>query len=204
MPTERAPRDDFLTAAEHIRKLMAIADEIDELIPCGWLSKEEAAQVRAIPEFLFRCVLDEHPLVRTLRESIASLLTIFDEPEVAAVTWENARIVWAQEALKQTQPKSDPQKLETALGHINVLLGIIRGFDEGEECKHLVLGHDEDIADAVTFVRAHAKPDPSDERPFTVIGFTSVDEMIDYLRNQQEQPDPSCDYGDEDEDWIVP
>ena len=53
---------------------MAITDKIDELIPCGWLSKEEAAQLRAIPEFLFRCVLDEHPLVRTLRDSVASLL----------------------------------------------------------------------------------------------------------------------------------
>jgi hypothetical protein len=38
MPNERAARDDLLAAAEHIRKLMAIADEIDELIPCGWLS----------------------------------------------------------------------------------------------------------------------------------------------------------------------
>ena len=37
MPSERAARDNFLTAAEHIRKLMAITDEIDELIPCGWL-----------------------------------------------------------------------------------------------------------------------------------------------------------------------
>ena len=43
MPSDRAARSDFL-AAEHIRKLMSITDEIDELIPCGWLSKEEAAQ----------------------------------------------------------------------------------------------------------------------------------------------------------------
>ena len=56
----------------------------------------------------------------------------------------------------------------------------------------------------MTFVRAHAKPDPPDDRPFTVVGFTSVDEMIDYLRNHQEQPEPGSDYGDEDEDWIVP
>ena len=122
MPSERAAHDDFLAAAEHIRKLMAITDKIDELIPCGWLSSEEAASLRAIPDFLFRCVLDEHPLVCMLRDSIASLLTIFDEPEVAAVVWENARIVRAREVLEQTRPASDQQKLETAVGHINVLL----------------------------------------------------------------------------------
>ena len=68
MPSERSARDDFLCAAEHIRKLMAVIDDIDELIPCGWLSKEQAAQIRAIPEFLVRCVLDERPLVRMLRD----------------------------------------------------------------------------------------------------------------------------------------
>ena len=204
MPSARAPRDDFVVAAEHIRKLMAITDEIDELIPCGWLSSVEAAQLRVIPEFLFRCVLDESPVVRVLRDSVASLLTIFDEPEVAAVIWENARIARAREVLERTMPASDQQKLETAVVHINVLLDIIRRLDEGEECKQLVERHDEDITDAVAFVTAHAKTDPPDGQPYTVVGFTSVDEMIDYLREQQEQPDPGSDYGDEDEDWLVP
>ena len=183
---------------------MAITDKIDELIPCGWLSQEEAAHLRAIPDFLFRCVLDEHPLVRMLRDSVACLLTIFEKPEVAAVIWENARIARAREVLEQTAPASDQQKLETAVGHINVLLDIILGLDEGEECKQLVLGHGEDIAEAMDFVWAQAKPDPPADRPFTVVGFTSVDEMIAYLRDQQEQPDPSSDYGEEDEDWLVP
>ena len=62
MPSDRAARDDFLAAAEHIRTLMSITNEIDELIPCGWLSKEAAEQLRAIPKFLLRCVLDEHPI----------------------------------------------------------------------------------------------------------------------------------------------
>ena len=53
MPRERAARKDFLVAAVHIRRLMAITDEIDDLIPCSWLSSEEAAQLRAVPEFLF-------------------------------------------------------------------------------------------------------------------------------------------------------
>ena len=139
MPNERAARDDFLAAAEHIRKLMAIADEIDELIPCGWLSQEEVAQIRAIPEFLVQCVLDESPLVRMLRDSIAALLTIFNEDRVAAVIWENDRIVRAREVLERTKRASDQQKLESALGHINLLLNIIRGLDEGEECKQPVL-----------------------------------------------------------------
>ena len=204
MPSERAPRDDFLAAAEHIRMLMAITDEIDELIPCGWLSTEESAKLRAIPDFLFRCVLDDRPLVRLLRDSLASLLTIFDEPEVAAVIWENDRIAAAREALKQTQPPSHQQKLETAVGHIKSLLGILHALDEGDECNQLVLSHNEDIVLATAFVRAHAKPDPPDEQPYTVIGFTSVDEMIAYLRNQQEQPEPGSDYGDEDEDCLVP
>ena len=56
-------------------------------------------------------MLDESPLVRTLRDSIASLLTIFDEPEVAAVIWENVRVVRAREVLEQTAPTSDQQKL---------------------------------------------------------------------------------------------
>ena len=68
----RAARDDFLAAAEHIRKLMSITDEIDELVPCGWLSKERAGQLREIPKFLFRCVLDDNPCVRTLRDSLSS------------------------------------------------------------------------------------------------------------------------------------
>jgi hypothetical protein len=42
MPSERAARDDFLTAAEHIGSLMSITDEIYELLPCGWLAREEA------------------------------------------------------------------------------------------------------------------------------------------------------------------
>ena len=79
MPSERAAHDDFFAAAEHIRKLMSIIDEIDELIPCGWLSKEAATRIREIPDFLFRCALDEHPLVRTLRDSVESLLVIFNE-----------------------------------------------------------------------------------------------------------------------------
>jgi hypothetical protein len=33
MPSERAARDGFLVAAERIRTLMSITDEIDELIP---------------------------------------------------------------------------------------------------------------------------------------------------------------------------
>ena len=130
MPNERAGRDDFLVAAAHIRKLMSI---IDELIPSGWLSKDEAAQLHAIPDFLFRCVLDEHPMDRSLRDSVASLWTIFDEPEVATVIWENARIVRARDVLKRTQPMSDQQKLETAIGHINVLLGIIRSLEIVEQ-----------------------------------------------------------------------
>ena len=204
MPTERAARDDFLAAAEHIRKLMAITDEIDELIPCGWLSKEEAAQIRAIPEFLLRCVLDQSPLVRTLRDSIAALLTIFNEDRVAAVIWENDKIVRARDVLEQTKPASDRHKLETAVGNINDLLDIIRVLDEGDECKQLVLSHGEDIVEAMDFVRTHAKPDPGDDQPYTVIGFTSVDDLIAHLRNSEEQPDAESDYGDEDEDWIVP
>ena len=204
MPAARAPRDDLLAAAKHISKLMALTDKIDELIPCVWLSSEEAIKLRAIPEFLFRCVLDDHPLVRLLRDSLASLLTIFDEPEVAAVIWENARIAQAREVLERTAPTTDQQKLETAVRHLNVLLDIFRTLDEGDECKQLVLSHDEDIVLATAFVRAHAKPEPPDEQPYTVIGFTSVDELIDYLRNQQGQPDPSSDYGEADEDWIVP
>ena len=117
-------------------------------------------------------------------------MTIFDEPEVAAVIWENARIAQAREVLERTAPTSDQQKLETAVGHINVLLDIIRGLNEGDECKQLVLSHDEDIVEATDFVRAHAKPDPPDDQPYTVIGFTSVDELIDYLRNQQEPARP--------------
>ena len=49
MPRERAGAEDFLVAAVHIRRLMAITDEIDDLIPCSWLSSEEAAQLRACP-----------------------------------------------------------------------------------------------------------------------------------------------------------
>jgi hypothetical protein len=204
MPTERAARDDFLAAAEHIRKLMAITDEIDELIPCGWLSQEEAGQIRAISEFLLRCVIDEAPLVRTLRDSIAALLTIFNEDSVAAVIWENDRIVRAREVLEHTKPGSDQQNLDTALGYINVLLDIIRGLDEGEECTQLVLRHNEYIVEAMDFVRTHSKPESADDQPYTVVGFVSVDELIAHLRKREEQPDAESDYGDEDEDWIVP
>ena len=117
MPSARAPRDDFLAAAEHIRKLMAITDEIDELIPCGWLSSEEAAKLRAIPDFLFRCVLDESPLVLMLRDSIASLVTIFEEPKVAAVIWENDRIVAAEKrSSKRRRPRtSRSSRLRSAI-----------------------------------------------------------------------------------------
>ncbi len=129
MPSERAAGDDFLAAAEHIRKLMSITDEIDELIPCGWLSTEEAEQIRAIPEFLFRCVLDDSRLVRTLRDTVELLLAIFNEDKVAAVLWEDHRIVRARDVLEQTTPASDQQKLETAIGHIKFLLAIIRALD---------------------------------------------------------------------------
>jgi hypothetical protein len=203
MPSERAARDEFLAAAEHIRKLMAVIDEIDELIECGWLSKEQAAQIRAIPEFLLRCVLDERPLICMLRDTINSLLTIFDDDRVAAAIREDHRIAQAREVLERTMPASDQQKLETAVGHINVLLDIIRAVDEGDECKKLVLRHGEDIVEAMNFVWAHAKPDPADEQPYSIVGFTSVDDLIAYLRNKQE-PDESSDYGDENEDWIVP
>ena len=205
MPSERAPRDDFLAAAEHIRKLMSITDEIDELIPCGWLSKEEAVLLRAIPTFLVLCVLNESSLVRTLRNTIESILIIFNDDRVAAVVRDDARITKAREILEQTAPPSDKQRLETAVGHINVLLDIILGIDEGEECKQLVLRHGEDIIDARDFVRSHARPDPPDEQPYTVVGFVTVDEFIDHLRKREEQPDnEGSDYGDEDEDWIVP
>ena len=146
MPSERAARDDFLAAAEHIRTLMSITGQVDELIPCGWLSKEQAARLREIPDFLFRCVLDEHPLVRTLRDSVDSLLAIFNEDKVAAVLWEDHRIVTARKVLEQTAPASYRRKLETAIDHINVLLDLIRDLDEGDECKELVLSHDEDSA----------------------------------------------------------
>jgi hypothetical protein len=107
--------------------------------------------------------------------------------------------------LKQTAPASYEQKLETAIGHIHVLLDIIRGVDEGDECDQLKLRHDEDIVDASDFVGSHTMPEPTDDQPYTVIGFTTVDEMIDYLRDkQQEQTDEGSDYGDEDQDWIVP
>ena len=85
MPSERAARDDFLAAAEHIRKLMSITDEIDELIPCDWLSTEEAELIRPIPEFPFRCVLDEHLLIRTLRDTVDLQLAIIHDDRVAAV-----------------------------------------------------------------------------------------------------------------------
>jgi hypothetical protein len=199
MPSERAARDDFLAAAEHIRKLMSITDEIDELIPCGWLAKEEAAQLRAIPEFLFRCVLDEHLLVRTLQDTVDLLLAIFNEDKVAAI---DHRIAQAREVLKETVPASGNEMLETAIDHIKILVDIIRGLDEGDECKQLVLRHDEDIAEAMAFVRIHARPDQADDQPYTVIGFMTVDELIDHLRNKQGQPDERSDYGDEDQEWI--
>lgn len=44
MRNDRAALDDFLAAAEHMRKLMSITDAIDERIPGGWLSTEEAEQ----------------------------------------------------------------------------------------------------------------------------------------------------------------
>jgi hypothetical protein len=132
MQSERAPRDDFLAATEHIRKLMSITDEIDERIPCGWLSKDEAAQLRAIPKFLVRCVLDESPLVHVLRDTVHSLLTIFDDDRVAAVVRDDARVTKAREILERTTPPSDKQELEAAVGHVNVLLDVILGVDEGE------------------------------------------------------------------------
>ena len=106
--------------------------------------------------------------------------------------------------LEHTAPASNKQKLETAISHIRVLVEIIRAVDEGEECKQLVLRHGEDIVDEIDFVQTHAKPDPGDDQPYTIVGFTTVDEFIDHLRNQEEHPDPSSDYGDEDQDWIEP
>ena len=204
MPNERAVRDDFLAAAEHIRKLMAVTDEIDELIPCGWLSIEGAERLRAIPAFVFRCVLDEHPLIRMLRDAVDSLLAIFNEDRVAAVLWEDHRTVRARNVLEQTTPASDQQKLETAIGHIKFLLAIIRALDEGDESDQLVLSHDEDIVEAMAFVRMHTKPDPSDDQPYSVIGFMTVDELIEHLRNKQGRPDEGSDYGDENQEWIEP
>ncbi len=151
MPSERTPRDDFLAAAEHIRKLMVVIDELDELFECGWLFEEQASQFSVIREFL----------------------------------------------------ASDQQRLETAVGHINVLLDSIRDV-EGDDFKKLVLRHGAVIVEAMDSVRAYARPDPAAEQPYTIVGFSSVDEFIEHLRNQPEQPDDGSDYGDEDEDWIVP
>jgi hypothetical protein len=204
MPGERAARDDFLAAAEHIRTLMSITDEIDELIPCGWLSKEDAEPIRAIPEFLFSCALDEHALVRTLRDTVDLLLAIFNEDKVAAVLGDDHRIAAARDLLEQTAPASHQRKLEIAIGHITVLVDIIRRLDEGGECKQLVLSHDEDIAEAMDFVRSHTKPEPPDDRPYTIVGFTSVDQFIAHLRDREEQADEGSDYGDGDEGWIEP
>jgi hypothetical protein len=204
MPSERAARDDFLAAAEHIRKLMSIADETDELIPCGRLSRQVATRIREIPEYLLRCAGDEHPLFRMLRDSVDSLLAIFNEDRVAAALWEDHRIAKARKVLKQTAPASDQQKLEIAIGHINDSLDMIRDLDEGDECDQLKLRHDEDIGDASDFVRSHTMPEPPGDQPYTVIGFTTVDEMIDYLGDNQPQSDEGSDYGDADEDWIVP
>ena len=106
--------------------------------------------------------------------------------------------------LKQTAPAPYQRKLEIAIGHINVLLDIIRDLDEGDECDQLKLRHDEDIVEASDFVRSHTVPEPPDDQPYTVIGFATVDEFIDHLRDEQEQTDEGSDYGDEDEDWIVP
>jgi hypothetical protein len=144
---------------------MSISDEIDELIPCGWLSKEEAEQIRAIPEFLFRCVLDDNPLFRMPRDLVDSLLAIFNEDRVAAVLWEDHRVVKAREVLNQTAPASDLRQLEIAIGHINVLLDILRRLDEGDECDQLVLHHDEDIVGASDFVRSHTMPEQPDDQP---------------------------------------
>jgi hypothetical protein len=116
MPSERAARDDLLAAVENIRKLISITDEIDELIPCGWLSKDEAAQLRAIQEFLFRCVLDGHPLLRTLRDAVDSLLAIFNEDREAAVLWEDHRIARAREVLKESVGNWRGQCIACALG----------------------------------------------------------------------------------------
>ncbi len=152
MADERAARDDFLAAAKHLRTLMALIDELDELNECGWLFEEQAAQVSLIREFL----------------------------------------------------ASDQQDLATALGHINFLLDIIRGV-EGDECKKLGLRQGEDIVQAMDFVRAHARPHPADESPYAIVGFTSVEEFIAYLRDKQEQPDDDGSvYGDEGEERIVP
>ena len=204
MPSIPSTRDNLLKAAEHIRRLMSITDEIDELIPCGWLSKDDAKRVRGIPEFLVRCVLDEHPLVRTLRDSVDSLLNIFNDDRVAAVLREDHRIASARNVLAQTSPASHQKKLEIAIDHINVLLDIIRDLDEGDECKQLLLRHDEDIAEAMEFVRSHTKPESPDDQPYTVIGFSSVEEFIDHLRDREEHPDEGSDYGDGNDGWIEP
>jgi hypothetical protein len=50
MPSERAARDDSLVAAEHIRRLMSITDALDERIPGGWLSTEEAEQALGLSD----------------------------------------------------------------------------------------------------------------------------------------------------------
>jgi hypothetical protein len=99
------------------------------LIPCGWLSEEEAVQIRAIPTIRIRCVLDEHLLVLTLRDADNSLLAIFNEVSVAAVPCEDRRIATARDALEQTAPESHKQKLDTAIDRVKVLVDTIRGLD---------------------------------------------------------------------------
>jgi hypothetical protein len=149
-------------------------------------------------------VLDEHPLFRMLRDSVDSLQAIFNEDKVEAVLGEDHRVAKAREVLEQTAPASYKQKLETAIGHINVLIDIIRDLDEGDECDQLKLRHNEDIVDASDFVRSHTMPEPPDDQPYALIGFSSVDEFIDHLRNREEQTDEGSDYGDEDQEWIEP
>ena len=198
MPNERARRGDFLAAAEHIRKLMVVIDAIDELIECGWLSKEQACADPGNPGVPRPVLARREPAglhapghrqlaVDHLRRRQSSCRHPGGSSHRESSGSAGAR----------TAPASDQQKLETAVGHINILLDIIRGVDEGDECKQIVLRHGEDIAEAMHFVRAHTRPEPVDEQPCSIVGFPSVDELIAYLRNKPEQPDKSTDYGDE-------
>jgi hypothetical protein len=203
MPNDRSTRQDFLAAAEHIRNLMRIVDRIDDLIPCGWLSSEQASLLKMVREFTTACVRGERPLTRALRHTINSLLTIFDEEMAHGMAWDNQRITDACEVLERSEPAPDRQKLDSAVGHIRTLLDIIRGVDEGDECEQVVLNSEDEIVEAMHFVQAHAKPEPTEEQPYTIVGFKNFDEVTDYLKQLQNPEEPS-DYGDDEGEWIVP
>jgi hypothetical protein len=157
-----------------------------------------------VREFMTDCVLDERPLTRTLRDTIKSLLTIFDEEMSYGMAWADQRISHARDVLKQSTPASEQQKLDSAVGHIRTLLDLLGGVDEGDECNKVVLNSEEEIVEAMNFLRGHAKSEPAEEQPYTTVGFKNVDEFTDYLKQHQNPEEPS-DYGDDDEgDWIVP